>query len=349
MRLQFRLALALVLASSPLLLGGALGCERLVDAQIERNLTRAKTSLPDEPGIHVVLCGTGSPLADAARAGACTAVLASGQFFLVDAGPGSWERVDLANLPLARLSGVLLTHFHSDHIGDLGEAMTGSWIAGRSQPLDVYGPAGTTAVVDGFVKAYEHDADARTRHHGEAAMPRAAAGAVAHEVALDLDDPGFSEAIVLERGGLRITMFAVDHSPVRPAVGYRFDYAGRSVVVSGDTKKSASVVKHAAGTDLLVHEALMPEAALRASAIAARLGNARLAKLASDIPGYHTSPVEAAEVAKAAGAKKLVLTHLVPGPQNFLMRRMFLRGVSDAYDGEVVLGEDGMRFDLEPR
>ena len=180
-------------------------------------------------------------------------------------------------------------------------------------------------------------------------MPRAAAGAVAHEVALDLDDPDFSEAIVLERGGLRITMFAVDHSPVRPAVGYRFDYGGRSVVVTGDTKKSASVVKHATGTDLLVHEALMPEAALRASAIAARLGNARLAKLASDIPGYHTSPVEAAAVAKAAGAKKLVLTHLVPGPQNFLMRRMFLRGVSDAYDGEVVLGEDGMRFDLEPR
>ncbi len=176
-------------------------------------------------------------------------------------------------------------------------------------------------------------------------MPRAAAGAIAHEVALDLDDPGFSEAIVLERGGLRVTMFAVDHSPVRPAVGYRFDYGGRSVVVTGDTKKSASVAKHAAGTDLLVHEALLPEAALRASAIAARLGNARLAKLASDIPGYHTSPIEAAEVAKAAGAKKLVLTHLVPGPSNFLTRRMFLRGVSDVYAGEVVLGEDEMRFD----
>jgi ribonuclease Z len=335
---------------STLLLLGApnLGCERLIDAQIERNLTRAQTGLPDEPGLHVVLCGTGSPIADAARAAACTAVLAGGEFFLVDVGPGAWESVDLANLPLARLSGVLLTHFHSDHIGDLGEAMTGSWIAGRPRPLDVYGPAGTAQIVDGFVTAYAHDVTHRVTHHGDAAMPRAAAGAVAHEIPLDLADPGFPEAVVVERNGLRITMFPVDHSPVSPAVGYRFDYGGRFVVISGDTRKSASLEKHAAGADLLIHEALLPEAALRASQVAKRLGNERLAKLASDIPGYHTAPVEAAELAKAAGAKKLVLTHLVPGPNNFVTRRLFLRGVAEVYDGDVVLGEDGMRFDLEP-
>ena len=326
----------------------SLGCERLIDAQIERNLTRVQTGLPDEPGLHVVLCGTGSPIADASRAAACTAVLAAGQLYLVDVGPGAWESADLANLPLARLSGVLLTHFHSDHIGDLGEAITGSWIAGRAQPLDVYGPAGTAGVVRGFVDAYARDADARSRHHGEQAMPRAAAGAIAHEIALDTDDPALPSAVVVDRDGLRITAFAVDHAPVRPAVGYRFDYAGRSVVVSGDTKKSAGVAKHASGADLLVHEALLPEAAMRASAVAARIGNARLAKLASDIPGYHTAPVEAAELAQAAGAKKLVLTHLVPGPNNFVARRLFLRGVGAAYGGEVVLGEDGMRFDLPP-
>ena len=275
-------------------------------------------------------------------------MLAAGQLYLVDVGPGAWESADLANLPLARLSGVLLTHFHSDHIGDLGEAITGSWIAGRAQPLDVYGPAGTAGVVRGFVDAYARDADARSRHHGEQAMPRAAAGAIAHEIALDTDDPALPSAVVVDRDGLRITAFAVDHAPVRPAVGYRFDYAGRSVVVSGDTKKSPGVAKHASGADLLVHEALLPEAAMRASAVAARIGNARLAKLASDIPGYHTAPVEAAELAQAAGAKKLVLTHLVPGPNNFLARRLFLRGVGAAYGGEVVLGEDGMRFDLPP-
>ena len=327
---------------------GLAGCERALDALVASTLNRADAGILEEPGLHVVLCGTGSPVADSRRAGACTAVAANGQLFLVDSGPGSWETVDLSNLPIGSLSGVLLTHFHSDHIGDLGEAMTGSWIAGRKRPLDVYGPVGTREVVEGFVRAYASDIEHRVRHHGDATMPRAAAGAVAHEIPLDLDDPSFPEAVVLDHDGLRITMFPVDHDPVRPAVGYRFEADGRSVVVTGDTKKSASVVKHAKDTDLLVHEALLNEAAERASTVAASLGLERLAKLASDIPGYHTTPVEAAEVAQAAGAKKLVLTHLVPGPNNFLVRRMFLRGTSDIYDGEIVLGEDGMRFDLAP-
>lgn len=344
MRIRTAAASAALLSLASMLVA----CEKAIDAQVARNIQRADTKLLEEPGIHVVLCGTGSPIADAERAAACTAVVAAGQMYLVDIGPGAWESVDLSNLPLANVSGVLLTHFHSDHIGDLGEAMTGSWIAGRPKPLDVYGPPGVSDVVNGFVQAYAHDVDHRVAHHGEAAMPRAAAGAVAHEVAIDLDDPSFPAATVLERDGLRITMFPVDHDPIRPAVGYRFDHAGRSVVVSGDTAKSASLVKHAKDTDLLVHEALLPEAALRASRVAKELGNHRLAKLASDIPDYHTTPVEAAQVAKEAGAKKLVLTHLVPGPNNALTRRMFLAGVSDAWDGEVVLGEDGMRFDLPP-
>ena len=167
MRIHSAATLFLLLASTPLT-----GCNRFVDAQVERNLTRAQTGLPDEPGLHVVLCGTGSPLADAARAGACTAVLAGGEFFLVDAGPGSWERVDLENLPLARLSGVLLTHFHSDHIGDLGEAMTGSWIAGRPRPLDIYGPAGTAQVVAGLQQLYAHDVDHRVAQQVRNSTPR---------------------------------------------------------------------------------------------------------------------------------------------------------------------------------
>jgi ribonuclease Z len=329
------------------LLALAPGCERLIDRQAERTLGRVETGLLESPDVHVVLCGTGSPLADASRAAACTAVIAGGHFLLVDAGPGSWERVDLANLPIGALEGVLLTHFHSDHIGDLGEAVTQSWIAGRAQPLEVIGPPGTGRVVEGFREAYAFDVDHRVAHHGDGAMPRAAAGAVAREVALG-EEPDAS-ATAFERGGLRVTMFRVDHAPISPAVGYRFDYRGRSVVVSGDTVKSASVVKHARGADLLIHEALQRDLVARGAAAAERLGRPRLAKLAGDIGGYHTSPVEAAEVAREAGVSELVLTHLVPSPANWLARRMFLRGVPAAFPGKVTLGEDGMRFVLPPR
>jgi ribonuclease Z len=254
--------------------------------------------------------------------------------------------LDLANLPLAKVSAVLLTHFHSDHIGGLGEAITQSWIAGRTARLPVYGPEGVERVVAGFAQAYGFDVEHRVAHHGEAAMPRAAAGAEAHPVALG--DAPDAAAVVFERNGLRVTMFRVDHDPVRPAVGYRFDFAGRSVVVSGDCAKSASMVTHAKGADLLIHEALEPTLIARAIAAAKRMGLDRQAKLAGDIPDYHTSPVEAAEIARDAGVGELVLTHLVPSPNNFLTRRIFLAGVADVFEGKVVLAEDGLRIDLPP-
>jgi ribonuclease Z len=324
-----------------------IGCERLVDRQIESALNRADRSVLQSPDLQVVLCGTGSPLPDKDRAGACTAVIAGGTFVLVDVGPGAWETVDLAGLPTGDLSAVLLTHFHSDHIGDLGETITQSWIAGRTRPLDVYGPTGTTRVVDGFNQAYAADASYRTLHHGEQYMPAAAAPAVGHDI--PLGDAPDADAVVFDRNGLRVTMFRVHHDPVTPAVGYRFDYRGRSVVVSGDTAKSTSVVAHATGADLLIHEALQRDMMGRVAAVADRVGQKRLGKMAGDTLNYHTSPIEAAEVARDAGVATLVFTHEVPGPRNIITRRMFLAGVHDVFPGEVVLGEDGMRFNLAPK
>jgi ribonuclease Z len=320
------------------------GCDRLADRQVEQALTRARTDLLESPDLHVVLCGTGTPLPDPARAGACTAVLAGGQFVLVDVGPGSWETVDLANLPTAGLSAIVLTHFHSDHIGDLGEAVTQSWIAGRTTPLDVYGPPGVAQVVAGFDQAYALDAAARVAHHGESHMPAAAGRAVAHEVALPDGDAG---TVVFDRNGLRVTMFRVDHAPVVPAVGYRFDWRGRSVVVSGDTKRSPNVVAQARGADILVHEAMQPKLLRRASAVARRLGRDRLADMADDVVTYHTSVADAVAVATEAAVPHLVLTHLVPGPSNILARRLFLDGATFA--GTLTLGADGMEFVLAPR
>ncbi len=323
------------------------GCNRIFDRQIEQGVNRADKSMLTSPDLQVVLCGTGSPLPDKDRAGPCTAIVAGGQVILVDVGPGSWETLDLAGVPTGALSAVLLTHFHSDHIGDLGEAITQSWIAGRNKPLDIYGPTGTARVVDGFNQAYSADADYRTLHHGDDYMPRAAAPAVAHELALG--DAQDADTVVFDRDGLRVTMFRVHHDPITPAVGYRFDYKGRSVVVSGDTAKSVGVATHAKGTDLLIHEALNSDMMGRVSEVASRVGQPRLGKMAHDTLNYHTSPVEAAELARDAGVPTLVLTHLVPGPRNAIMRSLFLSGVSDVYDGKVVVGEDGEKFALPPK
>jgi ribonuclease Z len=306
----------------------------------------ADASLLTDGQMHVVLCGTGSPLPDANRASACTAVIAGGQLVVIDVGPGSWRKLAVANLPQQALRAVLLTHFHSDHIGELGEAMTQSWIAGRKQPLDIYGPPGVERIVAGFAQAYAQDVAYRVAHHSEQHLPRAAAGTVARPIKLKRDEIA---ALVFEREGLKVTAFKVAHDPVKPAYGYRLEYKGRVVVISGDTAKSDNVAKHAAGADLLIHDVLAKNVLELAAGNFERQGDARRAKLARDITTYHASPLEVAEIAAKANVETLIFTHLVPAPNSPLIEQAFTRGVSEVFKGKVVIGKDGLRFDLPPR
>jgi ribonuclease Z len=217
-----------------------------------------------------------------------------------------------------------------------------SWALGRPVPLRVYGPPGIEEVVAGFEQAYTPDTGYRVAHHGEELMPPGARPLQPRAIEV----PAGGAAVVLEDGPLRVHAFAVDHSPVSPAYGYRIDFAGRSVVVSGDTMPSPTLAAIARDADLLVHEALAAHIVGAAERAASAAGNARRARIAHDIPGYHTTPVQAAEIASQADVKMLVLTHLVPPPDNALVRRLFLQGVADAWDGDVVLGADGMHFRL---
>lgn len=296
--------------------------------------------------MHIVLVGTGSPLPDATRAASCTAVLAGGELVLIDTGPGSWRKLTTLNLPQQAVSAVLLTHFHSDHIGDLGEATTMSWVAGRTKPLEVYGPPGVEKVVAGFAQAYALDVDYRVTHHGETHLPRAAAGALAKPITLKKADEA---VLVFERNGLKVTAFQVAHDPVKPAYGYRLEYRGRVVVISGDTATSMNVAKHASGADLLLHDVLAKNLIQLGATNFERSGQSRRAALARDIVTYHASPTEVAEVAAAAKVETLVFTHLVPPPLNPMAEQSFTRGVSEIFKGKVVIATDGLRFDLTPK
>ena len=320
--------------------------EGVMTRRIDQTLSRVDESWLTDGKLHVFLCGTAAALPDADRAGPCTAVLAGGEFILIDAGPASWRNLDLANLPVGRLSAILVTHFHSDHIGELGEAITQSWIAGRAKPLDVFGPPGVEEVVEGFQAAYAHDVGYRVAHHLPEFMPAEGAQANPHSLPL----PAGDEAVpVFERNGVKVGAFRVEHEPANPALGYRVEYAGRVVVISGDTRKTASVIANARGVDLLVHEALAFHMTDRASARAKELGKTRMAKLAADVRTYHTSPVEVAAIAQAAGVKKLVITHVFPPLPNVIARSLFMRGTGDIFDGPIVLGRDGQHFELDPQ
>ncbi|MEX0645617.1 MAG: MBL fold metallo-hydrolase [Parvularculaceae bacterium] len=334
----------LMLAAGAVLVVGALAValrlpsveDALFDRALADKFAPKKIDLFDDDGLKVFFCGTGSPLPSLKRAQGCTGIIFGNRIFLVDAGSGSWERIQAAGIPGQRLGGVFLTHLHSDHIGDLGEVNLGSWIGARYAPLRVFGPAGVERVVAGFNEAYALDTTYRTAHHGEGVAPTGTAGMEAH--AFDASAP----YIVFAESGFIATAFPVHHDPVSPAVGYKFVYKGRTVVVSGDTAFTESVIEHAKDADVLVHEAQANHMVAKMSEAAKSVGNINLAKILDDIPSYHTSPVDAARVANEAGAEWLVLTHLTPAPDNEITRRIFLRGAEEARSKNVKLAEDGM-------
>jgi ribonuclease Z len=300
----------------------------------------ATAGLPD--GLHVILCGSGSPLPDPTRAGPCTMVIAGNRLFVVDAGEGGARNLTLMGLPTGRVERLFLTHFHSDHIDGMGPMLLLRW-SGKpnTTPLPVSGPIGVERVVAGFNMAYAQDNGYRTAHHGPALMPPGGAGAVAAAFAIDS-----APVVVLNHGGLRVTAFPVDHDPAQPAVGYRFDYKGRSVTISGDTGPSPSLNAAARGTDLLVHEALQPRLVARLTDALAARRIENTAQITRDILNYHSSPEQAADAARAAGAGHLLLTHIVPPLPLRFAYPAFLGDAADHFDGPITIGEDGMILSL---
>ena len=323
---------------------GAIGMailESVVGNRVGRDATKG---LAD--GLHVALCGTGSPLPNLSRAGPCQVVIAGRHMFVVDAGEGSARNIALMGLPNGRIEAVFLTHFHSDHIDGMGPMMMLRWTGAASKsPLPVYGPTGVDRVIAGFNSAYAIDNGYRTAHHGVALVPPSGGGATAIPFTLPPAGQG-DTMLVWNKDGLKVTAFRVDHGPIDPAVGYRFDYKGRSVVISGDTKPVSSLVAAARGADLLIHEALQPNLVrLITNGLAAK-GIDNTAQITRDILNYHTTPEEAAKQASAAGVKQLVFSHIVPAIPSRFFYPTFLGNAATHFSGSMAVGEDGMMFSL---
>jgi ribonuclease Z len=301
---------------------------------LERGARAAYAAAPDlGDGLHVFVCGSASPLPAPGRAQGCIAVVTPDHYFVVDAGSGSGNNLGLGQLPAERLSGVLLTHFHSDHIVDLPSINLTSWAAGRKEALRVFGPEGVAQVVDGFNAALAQDRVYRTRHHGRDFMPAEAGLLRAVPIAMD-------EAMAF--GDLTITAFPANHEPVSPAVSYRFDYRGRSVVVTGDTVVTQRLEEMTARADLLLTDALSLPVVSALAAAAAESGQTRLAKILVDIQDYHASTTDVAALATASGVGMTALYHMVPAPRNRLLENVFARDLPEA----TVLTEDRMWFSL---
>ncbi len=198
--------------------------------------------------------------------------------------------------------------------------------------------------LQGFNQAYKLDDEYRVAHHGAATLPPSGAGGMARPFSLSSEED--ASIVVIDDGGLKVTAFKVNHAPVSPAVGYRFDYKGRSLVISGDTLPCESLTKQARGADILFQSALQPATVKLIHDQAGLSSVPSLAKITEDIPGYHSSPEDAAKTASGAGVKQLVLYHITPPIPNPLLNNIYLGDAGKYYKGPITIGEDGMLFSL---
>lgn len=294
-------------------------------------------------GLKVYFCGTGGPLPNSGRAEPCTAVQAGDTLFLVDLGVGGWNVLRAMRAPVGDLKAIFITHLHSDHIAGVGEAARQGWVSGRDHPLTIIGPEGVDNLARGFDLVYERDLIFRKAHHEHGDIKFPLDAAKLRSSIVDIPDTE-GTAIALQDGDLTVTAIRVAHEPVSPAFGYRFDYKGRSVVISGDTRAWPPLGVAAKGADVLIHEAQSNAMMLAASKRASRM-NPRGSALLADTVTYHTEPVEAADIARVAGVRMLVLSHLtqagMPGfPESFA------KGMDDGGKLDWRLAEDGMTLEL---
>jgi ribonuclease BN (tRNA processing enzyme) len=270
---------------------------------------------------RVVVLGTGTPNADPERSGPAVAIVVKGATYLVDAGPGLVRRAAAARLhesdssTMASLSMIFLTHLHSDHTAGLPDLMLTPWVLGRTAPLRVFGPTGTTAMLGHLQRAYAEDVDVRL--HGGEPSNKTGYRVSARDVA-----PG----VVYRDSNVTVTAFPVLHGAWKRAYGYRFQTADRTIVISGDTRPSEEVVRQCAGCDVLVHEVYSAERFVGRPEPWRRY-HAR----------YHTSTTELANIASRAKPGLLVLYHqLFWGDDDDAL----VRQVRSAYSGRVVSARD---------
>ena len=298
-----------------------------------------------QDGLRVIFCGTSGPLPVVGRAKPCTAIQVGGSLYIVDAGPESTENLMLWRVPVATLKAVFITHLHSDHIGDLGELNLQSWVGGRPAPLVVVGPSGVDKLANGLNLAYENDHGFRKAHHEHGAFKFDLAAGLMKPRVVSIPAPD-GTAVAWTDGALTVTAIRVAHDPISPAFAYRFDYKGRSVVISGDTRPWPPLGVAAKGADVLIHEAQNADMTRQMASGLAALGNARMSSLMTDTLTYHTTPVEAADLARAAGVKALVLSHLTQAGLPFYTPEAFTRGMDAGGKLDWRLATDGMTIDL---
>ena len=291
-------------------------------------LVAAATTRPPRR-TRLILLGTGGgPRPRAGSSAAAQVVVVDDVAYVVDCGDGVARQLVRAGVPLPSIRHVFLTHHHSDHNADYGTLLLLAWTAGLTTRVDTWGPPPLVEITRLFLEMSAPDIRVRMADEGRAPL---APLIHPHEVAIG--------GAVMRDERVRVTAAVVRHPMMDMALGYRFDAADRSIVISGDTAPSEELIRLARGADVLVHEAMWGPAVDR---LAARMPHAT--RLKEHLGASHTTPEEAGRIAHEAGVETLVLSHLVPPDDPGVTEAMWTDAAAATFRGRIVVGKDLMEI-----
>jgi ribonuclease Z len=288
---------------------------------LEQTFAQVNSAVPPKD-IRVTLLGTASgPRAFVDKAGISTLVEAGGELLLFDAGRGFMQRLVQAGFPMNAVTKLFLTHLHSDHVIGVPDLMLTPWAAApeRKVPLEIWGPHGTRDMMRHLEEAFAFDI--HMRRDVDESFSSDGIRMMAHDIPVGK---------VYDRNGVTVTAFLVSHGLVKPSYGYRVDYAGRSLALSGDTSPNDNLVAVCKGVDVLIHEAIDPEVLRRLFPDKSRM---------DAIVGRHTTPQQAATIFSRVSPRLAVFSHS-PGTAAIIEQ------TRRSYAGRVEMGEDLMVIDI---
>jgi ribonuclease Z len=276
------------------------------------------------PQMRVTLLGTAGPEYFPDRLGISTLVEANGEMLLFDVGRGTNQRLYQSRFNPKDISRIFLTHLHNDHIEGLPDLWMTPWfLLGRDHGFEIWGPEGTEQMVKGMRLMFGHDLEARVNRFNPIET-------------LAIETHVVGDGVIYENNGVTVTAFPVEHADGNPAFGYRVDWNGHKVVLSGDTTLHENVIKHGTGADLIVHNVI---------AFSDRLS--RMAEM-KGVLAKLTTPEQAAQVFNRAKPKLAVYSHIVTkelqgkkGEEEILTRTR-----AAGYDGPLLMGVDRMGFEI---
>jgi ribonuclease Z len=288
-------------------------------------------SAPGTDSIKVTLLGTGTPQLNPRRMSYSTLIEAGDETLLFDAGRAAMLQAKKSGVNLKKLNKLFLTHLHSDHVVGVPDVWLTGFLAPsfRAMPMKVWGPDGVGNLTAGLRQAYDFDVNIRIKQYGG----KRAAG-------MEFETTTVHDGYTYESNGVKVTAFEVRHTGPDTAYGYKIEYKGRTVVLSGDTVYNENVIKHANGADLLVHQVgYAPREAIEKNKVVAR------------IISLHTQPEQVAEILKVAKPKLAVLSHIVVfGPKGPDLspegEEKMMKVFREHYSGPVTLGQDLMAFEV---